>query len=44
LRERESGQSGDREQAARDAALKTGMKDGVAVSYNRLADYLQKMT
>ena len=28
---------------ARDAALKTGMKDGVAESYNRLADYLASM-
>jgi uncharacterized protein YndB with AHSA1/START domain len=26
---------------ARDAALKTGMKDGVSESFNRLADYLQ---
>jgi uncharacterized protein YndB with AHSA1/START domain len=25
---------------ARDAALATGMKDGVTLSYNRLADYL----
>jgi uncharacterized protein YndB with AHSA1/START domain len=31
------------DKAARDAALNSGMKDGVAVSYNRLADYLQKM-
>jgi hypothetical protein len=30
--------------AARDAALKTGMKDGVAVSYNRLADYLEEIS
>jgi uncharacterized protein YndB with AHSA1/START domain len=29
--------------AARDAALKTGMKDGVAVSYNRLAEHLAGM-
>jgi len=29
--------------AARDAALKTGMKQGIALSYNRLADYLKKM-
>ena len=28
---------------ARDAALKTGMKDGIAISYNRLADYLEKL-
>lgn len=28
---------------ARDAALQTGMKDGVAVSFDRLAEYLGKM-
>jgi uncharacterized protein YndB with AHSA1/START domain len=28
---------------ARDAALKTGMKEGVAASYNRLAEYLGPM-
>lgn len=27
---------------ARDAALQTGMKDGVAVSFDRLAEYLRK--
>ena len=29
---------------ARDAALKTGMKDGVNLSFNRLADYLKSLT
>jgi uncharacterized protein YndB with AHSA1/START domain len=28
---------------ARDAALKTGMKDGASVSFDRLAEYLRKM-
>ena len=28
---------------ARDAALKTGMKDGVSVSFDRLAEYLRTM-
>jgi uncharacterized protein YndB with AHSA1/START domain len=28
---------------ARDAALKTGMKDGMAMSFERLADYLRTM-
>ena len=28
---------------ARDAALESGMKDGVKVSYNRLADYLESI-
>lgn len=28
---------------ARDAALQTGMKDGVSMSYDRLADYLRAM-
>jgi uncharacterized protein YndB with AHSA1/START domain len=28
---------------ARDAALKTGMKDGASVSFDRLADYLRTM-
>lgn len=28
---------------ARDAALKTGMKEGMALSFNRLADYLDSM-
>lgn len=28
---------------ARDAALQTGMKDGVEVSYNRLDEYLKKL-
>ena len=29
---------------ARDAALKTGMKDGMTQTYNRLAEYLQSMS
>jgi uncharacterized protein YndB with AHSA1/START domain len=28
---------------ARDAALKTGMKDGMTQSFNRLAEYLQSL-
>ena len=28
---------------ARDAALKTGMKDGVALSFDRLAEHLEAM-
>lgn len=31
-------------QEARDAALETGMKDGAAQSFDRLADYLQTIT